>query len=202
MSRLPTFLRARGRLALAGELPRTPSGGDRGAGVTVARSTAETIEFCRQQVGQGWKTLLLAGSGRTDASATRLWDVLADVEGWPRWSPLHSAARWAEGDSLSVGARFEQRLELGFPVGRSTEHVTLAFADPGRRAGWVGDNNGVHSCHLWTFAPAVGGGTAVSNVEALSGLGIALVRPLVAARWRRQFQAAVDGLIATAESGR
>lgn len=169
---------------------------------TMVRSTEEPIEFCLQHVGRGWRTLLLAGSGRTDVPADRLWDALNDVEAWPQWSPLHSAAAWTEGGSLSVGARFEQRLELGFPVGRSTEHVTLAFADRARRAGWVGANNGVRSCHLWTFEPAVGGGTEVSNVEALSGLGIALVKPLVAARWRRQFQAAVDGLIAAAESAR
>lgn len=166
-------------------------------------STRECIEFCLQQVRRaraGWNTVVPVGTARTELSPDRLWEVLNDVEAWPKWSPLHRAVTWEEGSSLSVGARFEQQLDLGFPVGRSTEQVTLAFADPGSRAGWMGDNNGVRSCHLWTFTPIRDNGTEVSNVEALSGLPIALVKPLVADRWQRRFQAAVDGLIATAKA--
>ena len=169
----------------------------------IARTTTdESIGFCLERVGRrepSWRTLVVSGSALADVSPERLWAVLADLERWSQWSPLHRAAAWTDGDALTPGSRFEQQLELGFPVGRTTEEVTLAFAEPETRAGWVGDANGVKSCHLWSFAAAEGAGTGVSNVEVFSGTPVGLIKPLVARRWRHAFQAAVDGLIATAE---
>jgi hypothetical protein len=162
-----------------------------------------TITFCLDRVRGtrgGASSLFAAGSGYTDVSPERLWAVLENVEAWPRWSPLHTAARWTEGGSLTVGARFEQELDLGFPVGRKTESVVLAFAESGSRVGWLGDNGRVRSCHLWTLGRADDGRTQVCNVEAFAGLPVMLIKPLVASRWRRQFQAAVEGLIAAAEA--
>jgi hypothetical protein len=172
--------------------------------VTVEHVTnpEQTIGFCVDRVGrrrEGPSTLLLVGSGCTATSRERLWAALGDVESWPQWSPLHAATRWTDGASLTVGARFDQQLDLGFPLGSSTESVVLAIADRPARAGWVGENRGVRSCHLWALAPAADGRTQVCNVEAFAGAPILLIKPFVAARWRRQFQAAVDGLIAVAE---
>lgn len=41
-------------------------------------------------------------------------------------------------------------------------------------------------------------GTHVINVEMFAGAIVAMLRPLVARRWNRQFQAALDGLIRNA----
>ena len=168
-------------------------------------STNDIIEFCLKEVRQPrpkWNTVVPVGVARTELSADGLWEVLGDVEAWPDWSPLHRAVAWQQGSALTVGARFEQQLDLGFPVGRTTEQVTLALAEPGRRAGWTGDKGGVRSCHVWAFTPTPDGGTEVSNVEALTGFPIALVHPFVARRWQRQFQAAAEGLVAAAEGHR
>jgi len=168
-----------------------------------ATDLERTITFCLNQVRakrEGASSLLVVGSGIADVSAARLWAVLENVEAWPRWSPLHTSARWTDGASLTVGARFDQQLELGFPLGRSIQSVQLAFADRETRVGWVGDKGGVRSCHLWTLLRADNGRTHVCNVEAFAGVPIMLVKPLVASRWRRQFQAAVDGLIAAART--
>ena len=169
----------------------------------IARTiTDESIGFCLERVGKrkpGWSTLVVSGSALADVSPDRLWAVLADLERWSEWSPLHRAAAWTDGNALTLGSRFEQQLDLGFPLGRTTEEVTLAFAEPERRAGWAGDTNGVKSCHLWRFARAAGASTEVSNVEVFSGTPVGLIKPLVARRWRHAFQAAVDGLVATAE---
>jgi Polyketide cyclase / dehydrase and lipid transport len=165
----------------------------------------DAIAFCLNHVGRSRESrssLVLAGTGSTSAPREQLWAVLEDIERWPRWSPLHVSASWTGGASLAVGARFEQRLDLGFPLGRSTESVALAFAEHATRVGWVGHSGGVRSCHLWTLGPSDGGQTRVCNVEAFAGVPIALIKPLVASRWRRQFQIAVDGLIAEAQDTR
>jgi hypothetical protein len=59
---------------------------------------------------------------------------------------------------------------------------------------WFGDKGGITSCHSWQFIPQANGGTQISNVETFSGTTIGLVRPLVANRWNRQFQQAVERL--------
>jgi len=93
---------------------------------------------------------------------------------------------------LAAGATFDQQISLGFPIGTTTQHVTIDLLEPARRASWSGDSNGVRSCHLWSFSPLPGGRTHVSNVEAFAGITVAMLRPLAARRWNRPFQAAVD----------
>jgi hypothetical protein len=78
-------------------------------------------------------------------------------------------------------------------VARHGKRVTETTAHGGS-----GDSNGIKSCHLWRFTPSRDGSTHVSNVEVFAGVTIAVLRPLVARRWNRQFQAAVDGLIRSA----
>jgi len=160
--------------------------------------TDPSAAFCLERIGKstpGWDTLVVSGTARSAAAAAQLWAVWADLEKWPRWSPLYRSVSWTGPARLAEGATFDQQLSLGFPVGTTTEHVTLALVEPGQRAAWAGASNGVRSCHLWSFIPLPGGGTQVSNVEAFTGLPVALVRPLTARRWNRDFQGAVDGLI-------
>lgn len=144
-------------------------------------------------------TLVLSGFAECALPTGRLWSVLEDVPSWPSWSPLHSRVTWIGSPDCIAGSRFAQVLDLGFPVGTKTEPVTIGLAEPGRLLGWAGSGGGIRSCHVWRLDARVDGTTAVSNVEAFIGLPVALVRPFVAARWRRQFQQAVDGLIAAAE---
>jgi hypothetical protein len=160
-------------------------------------ATNPGIAFCLQRIGKdtaGWDTLVVAGAADTQAPAGRLWAVWADLERWPSWSPLHRSVAWTGAARLTVGATFDQQISLGFPVGTSTEHVTIDLLEPARRVAWAGAGNGVRSCHLWSFTPLSGGGTRVSNTEAFAGLPVAMLRPVVARRWNRLFQAAVDGL--------
>jgi uncharacterized membrane protein len=161
-------------------------------------SSTDPAAYCLERVGKrraGWDTLLVSGAADTVLPAGDLWAVWADLEHWPLWSPLHQSVTKASPSALATGATFDQRLSLGFPVGTTTEHVTIAELQPARRAAWAGSGNGIRSCHLWSFAPLPGGGTHVSNTEAFAGLPAAILRPLVARRWNRAFQDAVDGLI-------
>lgn len=158
----------------------------------------EPATYCLERVGRrraGWDTLVVSGVADTARPAADLWAVWCDLERWPLWSPLHQwVSRTSRPSELAAGSAFDQRLSLGFPVGTTTEHVTIAELEPARLVAWAGSGNGIRSCHLWSFTP-VPGGTRVSNTEAFAGLPAAILRPLVARRWNRSFQAAADGLI-------
>jgi hypothetical protein len=161
---------------------------------------AETdIAYCLTRAGQAAvdrRTLVVAGSGTSPASAAELWAVWCDLERWPAWSPIHRSVTVVDATSLSVGGSFDQELGLGFPVGVQRERATFDEFEPHVRASWSGDKNGVRSCHVWRFEPVSGGGTRIHNVEVFVGTTIGLVKPLVGKRWNRLFQSPVDGLIA------
>lgn len=157
-----------------------------------------SLAFCLQRIGKssaGWDTLVVRGSAQAAEPAEDLWAVWANVERWPDWSPLHLSVTRGEPGGLVAGATFRQQIELGFPVGKTSEVATLSVLEPARRAAWVGNANGIRNCHLWSFTPLPAGGTRVDNIEVFSGLLVALLRPAVARRWNRLFQGAVDGLI-------
>ena len=154
--------------------------------------------FCLQRIGRdsaGWNTLLVTGAADTPVPAESLWAAWTDLPRWPLWSPLHRSVTWAGTAGPAAGAVFDQQISLGFPIGTTTEHVTIDLLEPARRVAWAGESSGVRSCHLWSFTRLRHGGTHVSNVEAFAGLPVALLRPLVTRRWNGLFQAAVDGLI-------
>jgi len=163
------------------------------------------IAYCLERIGKtaaGWDTLVVHGAADAAVPAKDLWTVWADLERWPAWSPLHrSVTRTGHGE-LAAGAAFDQQLSLGFPVGMTTEHVTIDLLEPAGRVAWAGDANGVRSFHQWSFTPLPSGGTHVSNAEVFAGLPVAMLRPLVARRWNRLFQAGVDGLIRHASGDR
>lgn len=163
-----------------------------------------TTTYCLQRIGRGaagWDTIVVSGTVDTMTSAEDLWAVWANLHRWPLWSPLHRSAAWTSAARLTAGATFDQRISLGFPVGTTTEHVTISLLEPAHQASWAGSANGVGSCHLWSFTPLPGGGTRVSNTEAFAGLPVAILRLLVTHRWNRLFQAGVDGLVRAATAG-
>jgi hypothetical protein len=163
------------------------------------------IAFCLQRVGEdrsGWDTLVVSGAADTPVAAEVVWAVWTDLERWPVWSPLHRSVTRTSTAGLAARATFDQQLSLGFPIGTTSQHVTIDLLEPARRASWSGDGNGIKSCHLWSFTSSPDGGTHVSNVEVFAGVTVAILRPLVARRWNRQFQAAVDGLIRIAAGKR
>ncbi len=130
--------------------------------------------FCLERVGKsaaGWGTLVVSGAADTVLPAENLWAVWADLEHWPLWSPMHRSVTRVGLGALAAGVSFDQQISLGFPVGTTTQHVTIAVLEPARRAAWAGDANG-------------------------------MLRPLVARRWNRAFQVAVDGLVGRAADGK
>ncbi|MEV4623810.1 SRPBCC family protein [Asanoa sp. NPDC049573] len=155
------------------------------------------VQFCLDRIGAsapGWSTLVVAGTVTTRATPEQVWAVWSDLGGWPRWSPLHKATAWVSRPGFVRSAQFNQTLALGFPAGTTTRLVTLDDVETLRQVSWSSAAGDLTSCHSWSFTPQADGGTRISNVLALTGRAIGLLRPLVANRWNRQFQRAVERL--------
>lgn len=143
-----------------------------------------------------WKTVIAAASQEADIPAEVLWEVWSKLEDWSIWSkPLHSTARWIGKAAWEVGRKFEQELSLGFPFGKLTSTETVGELVPGETIMWWKEEKGIRSCHIWTFEVLGESRTRITNVEVFHGLAIGLVKPLIAVRWQRMFEASVSGLI-------
>ena len=159
----------------------------------------DTLTIALQKIGLDkptWKTVIAAASQEIDIPAATLWEIWSQLEGWQVWSkPLHVAARWMGKAGWEVGAKFEQVLNLGFPLGKLTSIETVSALVPGKSAMWRKDDKGIQSCHIWDFEALGERRTRITNVEVFHGLSMGLVKPLVAANWQRMFEASVAGLI-------
>jgi len=94
-----------------------------------------------------------------------------------------------EGDGL-IGFGLKGAPALWLGEGESRGPVHIAFTAKDRAA-----------VRAFYAASLPAGGTRVGNTEAFAGLPVAMLRPLVARRWNRAFQGAVDGLIRRAANG-
>lgn len=164
----------------------------------------DTITIALQKIGLDrptWKTVIAAASREADMPAATLWEVWSKLEDWSVWSkPLHVAARWTGKAGWEVGAKFEQDLNLGFPLGKITSAETVGAVVPGESVMWWKDNNGIRSCHIWAFETSGDSRTSITNVEVFHGLAMGLVRPMVVANWQRMFEQSVAGLIQRAQT--
>lgn len=132
----------------------------------------------------------------TDIPASKLWEILEDVDRWPRWSkPIHERARWLEKRNLEFGARFEQVRHQGFPIGRQVTVETVREVTPGSSVAWWDGNGGVKSCRMWLFETQADGKTKVSSTEVFQSILLVLPKPILAKRWNRLNKMAVEGLI-------
>jgi hypothetical protein len=163
----------------------------------------ETVRYVIDHIGverPSWQTLVLSASREVDLPVERLWSTWADLESWPRWSALHEATRWTGTPGWTAGATFEQALQLGFPIGRSVNAVTVRAAEPGHLVSWWETEGSLRSCHVWLFEALSPERTRVTDTEGFHGLAMGLMKPLLRPRWQRLFEASVDGLARAAAS--
>lgn len=143
-----------------------------------------------------WATVIVASSQDVDIPQAILWETWSRLEDWRLWSkPLHSASRWIGTPGWAVGAKFEQDLNLGFPLGKTTSAETVGALVPGTSVMWWKDEKGIKSCHIWEFEPLNEGRTRITNVEVFHGTAMGLIKPLVAKNWQRLFEQSVGGLV-------
>ncbi|MEZ5642943.1 MAG: SRPBCC family protein [Burkholderiaceae bacterium] len=101
------------------------------------------------------------------ASPGRVWQLLADVAGWPRWNAGVAAARLL--GPFATGSRFEMQLPDGGPLLQSE----LADVQPGRYFTDVTAFHGVVVRVTHAIAPQSEGGVRVTYRTEVEGPGAA-----------------------------
>lgn len=158
----------------------------------------DTVSYALERIGverPTWQTLVVSAAQEIELPAAQLWNTWTRLESWPEWSrPLHEATRWTGQPGWVAGATFEQILQLGFPVGRSVNPVTVGAVDPGRLVSWWHTEGSMRTCHVWSFAELSSSRTRVTDTEVFHGLSVGLLKPLLLGNWQRRFAASVAGL--------
>jgi hypothetical protein len=129
-----------------------------------------------------------------DAAPDRIWAIMSDVERWPEWTGSMRRVERLETGPLAVGstARVHQP-RLPAVVWRVTS------LEPARGFTWEARSPGVHTIGIHRIEPRAGGGSSVTLGVHSSGIGAALMTPLIAGITRRYVRMEAEGLKARAE---
>ncbi len=92
-------------------------------------------------------------------------------------------------------------LNLGLRRWKEAAKNRVMSVDPGRSAEWGGSSGGLRTAHLWRFEPRQSGGVHITSIAVFHGSSIGVLKPFVAMRWQRLFQAQVEGLVDMADKG-
>ena len=118
----------------------------------------------------------------TPAAAEHVWDLLADVEGWPSW---YRACRWVRvesADSAATTAGAARPVSFRWKAHPITLRSTVVASDRPHSFAFVSDARGLHAERTFTLRPAPDGlGTVVlsheTHVGPLPWLGRTLLGP-------------------------
>ena len=80
-----------------------------------------------------------------NAPVEKIWEIQADVSGWPAWQPDVDGAE-SEGP-LEVGSVFRWQT-AGLDITSTVQEI-----DPPRRIVWSGPAQGISAVHVWTLEP-------------------------------------------------
>lgn len=146
-----------------------------------------------------WQTLIIYASRDVEVPRDIVYETWAKLESWPSWArPLVLQTHWLDLPGWRAGARFEQTLDLGFPLNRLRSIETVSAAIPGQMVSWSKEESGVRTNHIWSFEELPGGGTRIVDCEIFQGALAGLARAMVEKNWQTRFEDAVSGLVAQA----
>lgn len=95
-----------------------------------------------------------------DASPSRVWELLSDIDNWHEW---HEDIKEAKiNGQLAIGSTFDWK------SGGTKIHSTLHTVTPQEKIGWSGKAFGAYAIHNWTLSD-VNGKTEVSVEESMEG---------------------------------
>lgn len=95
------------------------------------------------------------------ATPLRVWEIMSDIENWPRWNDDIQTAKL--NGKLAKGTTFTWK------AGPGTIISTLEVVDKPQHLGWSGKLFGIKAVHLWRIEPK-GKITIVTTEESWDGL--------------------------------
>ncbi len=112
-----------------------------------------------------------------------VWDLLADIDNWPRWN------RDVKEATLMGGLR--ESSVFRWKAGPGTITSTLEKVDRPREIGWRGKTIGINAVHVYKLGPSAEG-TKVHTEESFDGLVVSLLKRSM----RKTLQKGIDGGLA------
>ena len=132
-----------------------------------------------------------------DATAARVWDVLADFGAYPRWNPFLLSVVGTPTTGRRI--RFWFELPRGF---RAPACATVLRAEPEKELRWAGSVPGLFRAeHYFVIERAGVAGLRFRHGEIFSGLLLPLVWPILRSRGREVYDAMNRALKERAERG-
>jgi uncharacterized protein YndB with AHSA1/START domain len=126
---------------------------------------------------------IATGDIEIQAEPEVVWDVLADINGWPSWNPEVKSAE------LMGGLREQSVFRWKARPGTITS--TLERVDRPREIGWRGKSMGFNAVHVFKLEPHAGG-TKVHTEESIDGFFARLFKGST----RKTLQKGLDGSLA------
>ncbi len=165
-------------------------------------SEAGLIRLALKNLGvekPAWNTLMITATRDVRLPVDTIWEAWSNIEDWPLWSTRHASARWLGDNRWQVGSKFEQVLNLGFPLGRKHITETLSEVNPGRRVRWSKTNKNIKSCHIWSFTLLPNRQVRVTSTEVFHGTYIGLLKPMLILQWQKPLERSLDALMRLAK---
>ena len=101
------------------------------------------------------------------ASPQAVWDVLADLESWPRWNP--------DVKSMSAQGEPAEGSTFRWKAGPGTITSTIRQLEPPSTMAWTGRTLGIDAKHVYRLEPR-DGATVVRTAESYEGFVARLLR--------------------------
>ena len=96
-----------------------------------------------------------------DADPESVWNVLIDIEHWPKWNP--------DVENVKMDHDFVEGSEFKWKAGPGTITSKLQVVDKPKLLVWTGKTMGIHAVHVWSLKPSKGQ-TMISSEESWEGL--------------------------------
>jgi len=127
------------------------------------------------------------------AKPDKVWDILADVEGWPKWAADTDFTKLITPAPLKEGSKFEAK------IGGMKGDMTVTKADRPRSIIWSAKKLGIKAVHGWEFQER-GGKTIATTQETMSGLMVLPLYFLLRTKYSKVVKKWLADLKARAES--
>ncbi len=95
------------------------------------------------------------------ASPEKVWDLLTDVDNWPKWQSTITAAKI--NGPVAVGTTFT------WNSGGTKIVSRIALVQPNTQLVWTGTAYKARAIHVWSLEPSPDGGTIVKTTESMDG---------------------------------